>query len=129
MAFAARADRSEMASINITPLVDVMLVLLVIFMVTAPLLDHRLSLSLPQPPKEKVEPPTVLELAVRPGDVFALDGQPLAAGALEQRLVALRGQTPGLVLKVAVDPDADYQTATTALAVAERAGIANIALD
>lgn len=129
MAFAASANRSAMAEINITPLVDVMLVLLVIFMVTAPLLDHRLALGLPQPNPIRSEPPPVAELAVRPGDVFTLDGQHVAPAGLEQLLAARRERAPDLVLKVAVDPDAEYQTATTALAAAERAGIANIALD
>lgn len=59
MAFSAPASRSELAEINITPLVDVMLVLLVIFMVTAPVLSRPIETMLPQPvpPVKPVEPP------------------------------------------------------------------------
>lgn len=60
MAFSAPAGRSELAEINITPLVDVMLVLLVIFMVTAPLLSRPIDAVLPQRTDRQIEqqPPT-----------------------------------------------------------------------
>ncbi|WP_188663584.1 ExbD/TolR family protein [Arenimonas soli] len=118
-----------MAEINITPLVDVMLVLLVIFMVTAPLLDHRMDLTLPQRTPPPPQPPAIVLLEVAPGDVFRLAGQAVAPAQLQALLEGQRRDQPGFVLKLAVHPDADYQSATTALAAANRAGVHNISLD
>ncbi|WP_460454594.1 ExbD/TolR family protein [Arenimonas aestuarii] len=130
MAFAAvRSDQGSMAEINITPLVDVMLVLLVIFMVTAPLLDHRMDLTLPRDTSRPPRPPVIVALEVAPGDVFRLAGQPVAPARLQALLESQLRDQPGLVLKLAVHPDADYQSATTAMAAANRAGVANISLD
>ena len=130
MAFAAvRSEQGSMAEINITPLVDVMLVLLVIFMVTAPLLDHRMDLTLPQRTPPPPQPPALVSLEVAPGDVFRLAGQTVAPGRIQALLEAQLREQPGFVLKLAVHPDADYQSATTALAAANRAGVANISLD
>jgi len=124
MAFAAaRSTQDSMAEINITPLVDVMLVLLVIFMVTAPLLEHRLPMTLAQESRRPPRPPEVLVLAVQPGDVFSLAGQTLPAAALERTLAARAAENPELLLKLAIDPDADYQSAATAMAAAQRAGV------
>ena len=130
MAFASAASRRPaLADINVTPLVDVMLVLLVIFMVTTPLLDQRLPLALPQGSDRPVEPPPVLELVVEAGDLYRLDGLTLAPSALRDELARRQAESPGLVLRVLVSPEADYQAATTALAVADRAGISNVRLD
>ena len=130
MAFAAaRSSQDTMAEMNITPLVDVMLVLLVIFMVTAPLMEHRIPLGLSQRSPVQVEPPPVVALHVEAGDLFRVDGQATTGPALEQALADQLAREPGLVLKVQVAPEADYQSAATALAAAKRAGVANIALD
>ena len=130
MAFASAAShRPAIADINVTPLVDVMLVLLIIFMVTAPLIEQRLQMTLPQATERPAEPPTILQLRVETGDVLRLDGQAIAPAALEAELVRRQAENPGLALKLAVDPQADYQSATAAMAAAERAGVANISLE
>ena len=130
MAFASAAShRPTMSDINVTPLVDVMLVLLIIFMVTAPLLDQRFPLALPRDADRPVEPPPQLELVVEAGELYRLEGQALAPAALQAELARRQAEEPGLVLRVLVSPEADYQAATTALASADRAGISNIRLD
>ncbi|ODS64280.1 MAG: hypothetical protein ABS41_03185 [Arenimonas sp. SCN 70-307] len=130
MAFASAASvRPAIADINVTPLVDVMLVLLIIFMVTTPLLDQRFVMPLPQSRITPPAPPTQLRLQVEPGDVLRLEGQAYAPAALQAELARRQAQEPGLVLKLVVDPQADYQGATTALAAAERAGVANISIE
>ena len=97
MAFASAAsDRPAIADINVTPLVDVMLVLLI---------------------------------EVERGDVLRLEGQAYAPATLQAELARRQAQVPELVLKIAVDPQADYQGATNALAAAERAGVANISIE
>lgn len=129
MAFAAaRPESDTMADMNITPLVDVMLVLLVIFMVTAPLLDYRLDLRLPQPTTETRPPGTEQLLMVEPGDVFLLEGVALSPGQIETALAQWQREQPDGVLKIVVNPDADYQSAATAMATVQRAGVANFGL-
>ncbi|KFL36159.1 ExbD/TolR family protein [Arenimonas donghaensis] len=130
MAFVAnRSDQGTMADINITPLVDVMLVLLVIFMVTAPLLDNRMALTLPGHSPITSKPVPRLTLEVAPGDLFRLAGTSVAPSQLQGLLERQLREQPGFVLEVSVHPEADYQSATTALAAAERAGVSNIRLD
>ena len=129
MAFIATRDASDtMSEMNITPLVDVMLVLLVIFMVTAPLMDVRIGMGLSQandqPPRPRVE----RELTVEPGDLFRLDGVAMTPAAMESALADWRRAEPEGLLKLAVSPDADYQSAATAMATARRAGVENIGL-
>lgn len=129
MAFAAaRPESDTMADMNITPLVDVMLVLLVIFMVTAPLLDYRLDLRLPQPTPETQPPRTERLLVVEPGDVFLLEGVALSPGQVEAALAQWQREQPEGVLKIVVDPEADYQSAATAMATVQRAGVVHFGL-
>jgi biopolymer transport protein ExbD len=128
MAFAAARSQATMSDINITPLVDVMLVLLVIFMVTAPMLDFRMGLTLPQQPKKTPPPPETLVLTVAPGDMFLLAGVAMTPAQLQGALAEWRGLKPDGVLKIDVNPEADYQSAATAMATANRAGIENLGL-
>jgi biopolymer transport protein ExbD len=127
MSFTARRDASDtLSEMNITPLVDVMLVLLVIFMVTAPLMELRLGLDLAQKTPNVQEPPRSLVVQVEPGDMFRLDGRGLTVRELEATLAQSLREEPGLVLRIDVDPDADYQSAATVLAAARRVGVANV---
>jgi biopolymer transport protein ExbD len=129
MAFAAaRTGTDTMSEINITPLVDVMLVLLVIFMVTAPMLDLRLGLNLPQAADPPPPPPESVVLQVEAGDMFRLAGQAITARGLEATLTELRQRQPALVVRLEVNPEADYQSAATAMAAVRRAGIQDIGL-
>ena len=128
MAFAASPSRSTLAEINITPLVDVMLVLLVIFMVTAPMLELKLPLQLSQasPPRPVPSEPVTLE--VTSAGFFRVDGLELAGPALPAELERLRAAHPEAALMLSVDPDADYQSAATALASARNAGFDDVGM-
>ena len=129
MAFSAPASRSELAEINITPLVDVMLVLLVIFMVTAPMLSRPIETILPQPiPGERVEPPNDLVLTVGLGGDYTLDDRPVTLTELRTRLADARIADPRTVLQVEASENADYQQLVSALAQAEASGIGSIVM-
>lgn len=129
MAFTAARNASDtMYEINITPLVDVMLVLLVIFMVTAPMLDFRLPMTLSQPQRLTPPPSQPVSLAVERGDLFRLAGEPITAQALPAALQTLAADRPDLLLRIEVDPEADYQSAATAMAAVSRSGIENYGL-
>ena len=129
MAFAAaRPESDTMADMNITPLVDVMLVLLIIFMVTAPLLGLRIPMTLPQHVEPTVPPPEPRVLEVEAGDLFRLDGVAMTPRELQGALAHWRQTDPQGVLRLEVAADADYQSAATAMATARRAGVENIGL-
>lgn len=124
-ASASADDRVTLAEINITPLVDVMLVLLVIFMISAPAVTGTLSMRLPAASPTAVEAPR-LTLQVDPGGGFVLDGRSIAAAALRPALADVAVRTPRAVLEIAASGDADYQAFATALAAARASGLENI---
>ena len=121
--------RPVMAEINVTPMVDVMLVLLVIFMVTAPLLMVGVPLDLPKTkaaaitvPKE----PIILSLN-RMGELFIGD-DPVAPGDLEARLAALAAEDPTRIVYVRGDRTITYAQLMDMLSQVNRAGFAKVSL-
>lgn len=127
MAFSATARPSALAEMNVTPLVDVMLVLLIIFMVTAPLLSRPLDLALPQstPPIDQAKP-LILSLEVSADGSLKLDDRPLSAADLRGRLDDALRSDPKAVLTLRASPDADYQQVVTALAQVRASGIQQV---
>ncbi len=130
MAFSAPASRTELAEINITPLVDVMLVLLVIFMVTAPMLSQPIDAILPQRIDRQVEqsPPNDLVLKVGLSGAYTLDDKPVTLPALRLLLEDARVSDPKTVLHVEAAEGAEYQELVSALAQAEASGIRSIVM-
>ena len=124
------ARPGAMAEMNITPLVDVMLVLLIIFMVAAPMATRSIDLRLPgaRPPQPQPVPSAHVSLLVQGDGVFALDGVQLGEHALASALAAVARQAPATIVDVKVNDEADYQAFTTAIATARRSGLSNVAL-
>jgi biopolymer transport protein ExbD len=116
-----------MAEINVTPLVDVMLVLLIIFIITVPVMKHSVNVDLPQASvqPEQVKPET-LRLSVQADGSYALDGAPLSDEALEARLQSAATQTPQPELHLSGDKNVRYERVAQALATAQRAGVRKI---
>jgi biopolymer transport protein ExbD len=126
--YAPRLHDGSMADMNVTPLVDVMLVMLVIFMITAPALTRPLPLNLPQESPLTPPPPTQMHLRVGQHG-FALDGRMLDAAGLRAALADAAHREPAAVLHVSAADDSEYQGFATALEAANASGLANIALD
>ncbi len=120
--------QTPMAEINVTPMVDVMLVLLIIFMITAPVLSHQISIDLPQkvpPDRVQVEPAAVdLRIAAN-GELF-WNSQPLIAEALEPQLRLEVAKMKPTELRIDADFATPYQTVAHVLAVAKRARVEKI---
>ena len=124
-------DRGEspqpMSEINVTPLVDVMLVLVIILIVTAPLLTHQIKLNLPKAKTEAatVQHPLVISL-MRDGQLY-LDAMPIAAVDLRARLeqAVARGNPPTVELRA--DGDLAYQQVVQVMALVQNAGITKLA--
>jgi biopolymer transport protein TolR len=130
MAFHTLGDEDEvMSEINVTPLVDVMLVLLVVFIVTAPLLTNAIHVNLPETARTAApnEPPTVTISVDASGGVF-IDKQSTAIAALEPALQALKQRKPDLMLYLQADDAARYGIVAKVMAAIERAGVSKVAV-
>ena len=123
-------DRYQpLAEINVTPMVDVMLVLLVIFMVTAPLLTVGVPLDLPKTQAAAItdrKPPVILSLN-RIGEVFIGD-QRIDPGNLAERLSGLAAEDPTRIVYVRGDQTISYAQLMEALGMVNRAGFAKVSL-
>ncbi|WP_162301429.1 ExbD/TolR family protein [Cognatilysobacter segetis] len=128
--YAPRLQTAAMADMNVTPLVDVMLVMLVIFMITAPVLTGTLPMNLPQAnPATPPAPPVQMHLRVDANGGFVLDGRAFDATALRGVLADTARRSPDAVLHVSAAADSEYQGFATALDAARASGLGNIALD
>jgi biopolymer transport protein TolR len=127
-----RGRRTPMAEINVTPMVDVMLVLLIIFMVTAPLLASGVQVDVPESKAAALEQSgEPLDLVVNAQGNILLDGQPVAPGALggllRQRAAGSREQGgPRVFLRA--DRSLDYGKVMTVMGEINRAGLRRVAL-
>jgi biopolymer transport protein ExbD len=122
------SDHTAMSEINVTPLVDVMLVLLIVFMVTAPLLMQAVPVELPKTaPAPPVSAARTLTLSInKQGEIF-LDRSPVPLESLEARL----GQTraPGEInLLVQADAKVDFGRVAQVMAAVQRAGISRLSV-
>ncbi len=129
MAFSNSVRRSMVAEMNITPLVDVMLVLLVIFMVSAPLLTQPLKATLPQRSSTTdMQKPLQMQLEVLDDGAYRLDGRPVSREQLGERFREAVISDERVVLSLRATSDADYQSMASALAEARGSGIAHIGI-
>jgi biopolymer transport protein TolR len=123
------AGYRPMAEINVTPFVDIMLVLLVIFMVAAPLMMVGVPLDLPKTAAAQIartDDPVVISVT-REGDLFVGDAEVTADG-LAERLAQIRSETPDAIVYVRGDKGVDYGRVLDLLGQAGRAGFARISL-
>jgi biopolymer transport protein ExbD len=131
MAFSTGGGGSgPMADINVTPLVDVMLVLLIIFMVTAPMLSQEIQIDLPQPtraqPENPVEPPQPIRLKIDDiGNLF-WDNSPMPQSALLPSLRVEASRDPQPTLEIEASQEVQYRVLTEVLATAKNADMKKI---
>lgn len=120
-------DFAPMGEINVTPLVDVMLVLLVIFLVTAPLITQSLPINLPKVsagPAATPERPLILALD-KDGQVY-WEQTPVKRGELPTRMQAAVATRPELTVQISADRATPYQFLAEILAEARLAGVAKV---
>ncbi|WP_122859405.1 ExbD/TolR family protein [Pseudomonas viridiflava] len=129
MAFSSSNDDDAISDINITPMVDVMLVLLVVFIVTAPLLTNAIPLNLPQTvstaPLDDGKPVAISIDAT--GSLF-VDGEPLVEEQLPDALQTLHTRDPEVALTLRADTATDYGRVARVLADVQRSGITRLAV-
>jgi len=122
------SDREAMSEINVTPLVDVMLVLLVVFIVTAPLLTQAVHVDLPKTEKTDPSPDAHLAtIAIDAQGKITVNDKPQVLEALEQQLRDLQKADPELTVQLQADTAVAYGKVAEAMAVAHKAGISKLA--
>jgi len=129
MAFSTGGGSGPMADINTTPLIDVMLVLLIIFMLTAPILAHRVRVDLPQKTDQIVEQvPEIVKIRVEANGALIMNELPVTAVELEQKFVEI-GQDEDKLQDVVQLRGADevvYQRITDVLTLASQNNVKKI---
>ena len=124
MAISTSQDDDVVSEINITPLVDVMLVLLIVFIVTAPLLTNSVKVNLPKAaPTQTTDQSKAVVLSVKPnGDIF-LDQDKVGLDHFEQQIQQRKLLNPKLALNLNADETVPYGTVAKLLASIERVGV------
>ena len=133
MAFATGSGKGQpMADINVTPLVDVMLVLLIIFIVTAPVMTYPIDVDLPQrvinPPPQLREPPPPIELKIDASGQVTWNNNPVQVSAVQAMMEneVQRDPTNQPLLQIDANPDAQYDIMAKVLAAAKNAQMQKI---
>ena len=132
MAFSSGNSGGPMADINVTPLVDVMLVLLIIFIVTAPIMTYPIAVDLPQrvinPPPQLREPPPPIDLRVDASNQVYWNNSPVNVGDLQQKMEeeVQKDPTNQPELRIEASPDSEYDVMAKILAQAKNAQMKKI---
>lgn len=130
-----RNKRRSMSDINVVPYIDVMLVLLIIFMITAPLLTQGVQVELPKVGSEPMSADSKEPLVVtvnKAGNYFVNIGdeqeKPIDHETLVARVAAVLRNKPGTPVLVRGDKDVNYGKVVTAMALLQKAGAPNVGL-
>ena len=130
MAFGGFNDNGQqapMADINVTPMVDVMLVLLVIFIITAPLFTHAIKLELPSAASAPApEKPETITLAINAEGQLFWNNAPVAMNELPGRFVTAAGKKPLPELQLRADKGTRYEVIAQVMAAAQGNGMTKI---
>lgn len=126
MAFGGFDDTNEtpMAQMNVIPLVDIMLVLLVIFIITAPVLTHAVKINLPRASNtvNQERPETMTLTLDRQGRMYWND-QLIAEAQLPERLQQAVAHNPQLVINIRADKMLTYEVLARVMAIAQKNGV------
>ncbi|OHE59147.1 MAG: biopolymer transporter ExbD [Thiobacillus sp. GWE1_62_9] len=120
-------DDGDNAEINMIPLIDVMLVLLVIFIITAPLMTHAVKVDLPQASSQpnEIKPETV-NLSIQADGSVYWNAEPVDAVSLQARMGTAAQQSPQPEIHIRADGDLAYRNVAQIMADAARAGLSRL---
>jgi len=116
--------------INVTPMIDVLLVLLIIFMMVIPMSRKAIDLQLPDPTPDNTNqgpPPSQIVMEVLPGNTFKINSQPVLKADLGRKLKEIYDPRPEKIIFIKGDPSVKYQDVIAAMDVARGSGVKVIA--
>jgi biopolymer transport protein TolR len=126
MSTSTQGAHSSINDINVTPMIDVLLVLLIIFMITQPLSRMTLRIQVPPPPQPTTSPPTnsnQIVLEMPDNGSYAINGQPVPKDQLDAQLHAIYDPRPAKLLFVKAGQNRIFQDVIEAMDVARGAGV------
>jgi len=119
-------NRTVLSEINVTPFVDVMLVLLVIFMVTAPLLQQGVDVNLPKAKGKDLPPDERISLVIKRDRTIYMNDTPISVKEMRQKLDAISRLNPNVFLKA--DKDVPYGLVVEVMGEIKEAGIEKLGM-
>ncbi|MDE3067126.1 MAG: biopolymer transporter ExbD [Verrucomicrobiota bacterium] len=124
------SHHSTLSELNITPLLDLVFVLLVIFIITTPQLMNNLEINLPsgKPPPHKPSQPKINKITVAADGRITLDGETVTTAQLKDRLKQIQAEDPNLAVVVNGADQVDYQHMVNVLDVLQQLGIEKVGL-
>ena len=130
MAFSTGKDSSDVVSeINITPLVDVMLVLMVVFILTAPLLNNAVRINLPKTSTtEPANPTKSVTVSVDGASKIYIDKREVDLAALEPELKGVVATNPELAVSLQADEGVPYRVVAKVIANVQRSGVTKLSV-
>jgi biopolymer transport protein ExbD len=126
MAAVPNREHEPLAAMNITPLIDVMLVLLVMLILTIPLATHKVVIDLPTAAPVTADPAEPHRLSIARDGSLAWDGRAVGDGELMILLERFGGEAGGPALEMQTDPEARYERFDAVLAMVKRANITKL---
>jgi biopolymer transport protein ExbD len=125
--FNENSNQAPMADINVTPMVDVMLVLLVIFIITAPLFTHAIKLDLPTAQSAPApEKPETISLSINAEGTIFWNNDPIQQKDLAARMAVAAQQKPQPDLQLRADKSTRYETIAQVMAAAQNNGLTKL---
>jgi biopolymer transport protein ExbD len=126
----SRSSHSSLNELNITPLLDLVFVLLVIFIITTPQMMNNLEMNLPsgKPPPPQKDKPKINRIAVDTAGQITLNDQPVTLPALKDDLQQLKSDNPDLSVVVKGDDNVDYQNMIGVLDILQQLDITKVGL-
>jgi biopolymer transport protein TolR len=125
MAMSSAGAKGLQNDINVTPMIDVLLVLLIIFMLVVPMSRKAIDLQLPDPTEQlsMANPPPQIVLEVLPADRYLINKQPVVKNDLQKRLTEIYKDRPEKIIFVKGDPKVKYSDVIFAMDVARGSGV------
>lgn len=123
-----RRGRRFMSDINVVPLVDVVLVLLVVFMVTAPMLYRGIDINLPSSSSNTIKPTERVMLSVGQDEVIYIDDEKVPLDRLEKVLQEIKTNSPDVAIYLQGDENVAYGIVIQVMDVVKRVGISQVGM-